>query len=90
VYSPSEPNWLGLLRQPNTSWPGENSVASSPVTTTRPLSASLNPADYKVPEMGLVARKLVIGTPASPGMDPGEAGVPITSLRATSPISGTL
>jgi hypothetical protein len=27
------------------------------------LSASLNPADYKVPEMGLVARKLVIGTP---------------------------
>ncbi|OQE22008.1 hypothetical protein PENFLA_c013G01581 [Penicillium flavigenum] len=33
------------------------------------LSASLNPADYKVPEMGLVARKLVIGTPASPGMD---------------------
>lgn len=32
-------------------------------------SASLNPADYKVPEMGLVARKLVIGTPASPGMD---------------------
>ncbi|KAJ5129441.1 Polyketide synthase enoylreductase [Penicillium bovifimosum] len=33
------------------------------------LSASLNPADFKVPEMGLVARKLVIGTPASPGMD---------------------
>lgn len=33
------------------------------------LSASLNPADFKVPEMGLVARRLVIGTPASPGMD---------------------
>jgi NADPH:quinone reductase-like Zn-dependent oxidoreductase len=33
------------------------------------LSASLNPADFKVPEMGLLARKLVIGTPASPGMD---------------------
>ncbi|KAI3208018.1 hypothetical protein CBS147311_2339 [Penicillium roqueforti] len=36
------------------------------------LSASLNPADYKVPEMGLVglvAQKFVIGTPASPGMD---------------------
>jgi NADPH:quinone reductase-like Zn-dependent oxidoreductase len=33
------------------------------------LSASLNPADFKVPEMGLFARKLVIGTPASPGMD---------------------
>lgn len=34
------------------------------------LVASLNPADYKVPEMffGLAA-KLVIGTPASPGMD---------------------
>jgi NADPH:quinone reductase-like Zn-dependent oxidoreductase len=33
------------------------------------LSASLNPADYKLPELGLLARKLVIGTPASPGMD---------------------
>ncbi|CAG8931377.1 unnamed protein product [Penicillium salamii] len=33
------------------------------------LSASLNPADYKVPEMGMVAQKLVIGTPAIPGMD---------------------
>jgi len=33
------------------------------------LSASLNPADFKVPEMGLAVRKLVIGTPASPGMD---------------------
>ncbi|KAJ6069750.1 hypothetical protein N7499_011637 [Penicillium canescens] len=33
------------------------------------LSASLNPADYKFPEMGLLMRKLVIGTPASPGMD---------------------
>jgi NADPH:quinone reductase-like Zn-dependent oxidoreductase len=33
------------------------------------LSAALNPADFKVPEMGLVARKFVIGTPASPGMD---------------------
>ncbi|KAJ5168557.1 uncharacterized protein N7482_004151 [Penicillium canariense] len=32
------------------------------------LSASLNPADYKVPELGLPAR-LYIGTPASPGMD---------------------
>lgn len=34
----------------------------------RVISASLNPADYKVPEMGPVA-KLVVGTPASPGMD---------------------
>ena len=33
------------------------------------LSASLNPADYKLPEMGLLMRKLVIGTPASPGID---------------------
>lgn len=32
------------------------------------LSTALNPADFKVPEMGLHAR-LVIGTPASPGMD---------------------
>ncbi|KAF7718267.1 Uncharacterized protein PECH_002082 [Penicillium ucsense] len=32
------------------------------------LSTSLNPADYKVPELGLAAR-LYIGTPASPGMD---------------------
>ncbi|KAJ5825881.1 hypothetical protein N7474_003019 [Penicillium riverlandense] len=31
-------------------------------------SAALNPADYKVPEMGLPAR-LVIGMPASPGLD---------------------
>ncbi|KAJ5646962.1 Polyketide synthaseenoylreductase [Penicillium lividum] len=34
------------------------------------LVASLNPADYKVPEMFLgLAAKLVIGTPATPGMD---------------------
>lgn len=32
------------------------------------LSTALNPADYKVPEMDPHAR-LVIGTPASPGMD---------------------
>ncbi|KAJ5594918.1 Polyketide synthase enoylreductase [Penicillium hispanicum] len=32
------------------------------------LTASLNPADYKVPEMGLAAR-LLIGMPAAPGMD---------------------
>lgn len=32
------------------------------------VSASLNPADFKVPEMGPVAR-MVIGTPATPGMD---------------------
>jgi NADPH:quinone reductase-like Zn-dependent oxidoreductase len=32
------------------------------------ISMSLNPADYKVPEMGLLA-KLVIGTPSSPGID---------------------
>lgn len=32
------------------------------------LSASINPADYKVPEMGPVAKALIT-TPASPGMD---------------------
>lgn len=32
------------------------------------LSTALNPADFKVPEMGLPAR-LVIGMPATPGMD---------------------
>jgi NADPH:quinone reductase-like Zn-dependent oxidoreductase len=32
------------------------------------LSAGLNPADYKVPELGLVART-VIRLPATPGMD---------------------
>ncbi|KAK3352488.1 hypothetical protein B0T25DRAFT_590382 [Lasiosphaeria hispida] len=32
------------------------------------LSASLNPADYKVPELGLVARAM-IRLPATPGMD---------------------
>lgn len=32
------------------------------------LSTALNPADFKVPEMGPHAR-LVIGTPASPGLD---------------------
>ena len=32
------------------------------------ISMSLNPADYKVPEMGLLA-KLVISTPSSPGID---------------------
>ncbi|KAJ6160762.1 Polyketide synthase enoylreductase [Penicillium chermesinum] len=32
------------------------------------LTASLNPADFKVPEMGMAAH-LVIGLPASPGMD---------------------
>lgn len=34
----------------------------------RVLSASINPADYKVPELGAVAR-VVIHTPATPGMD---------------------
>ncbi|KAJ5755499.1 Polyketide synthase enoylreductase [Penicillium manginii] len=33
------------------------------------LSAGLNPADFKVPEMGLAATHLVIGMPATPGMD---------------------
>ncbi|KAI9039988.1 NAD(P)-dependent alcohol dehydrogenase [Aspergillus affinis] len=32
------------------------------------LSASINPADFKVPEMGLVS-KVIVSTPASPGMD---------------------
>ncbi|EAW06613.1 NAD(P)-dependent alcohol dehydrogenase [Aspergillus clavatus NRRL 1] len=32
------------------------------------ISASINPADYKVPELGL-ASKVVITTPATPGMD---------------------
>jgi NADPH:quinone reductase-like Zn-dependent oxidoreductase len=32
------------------------------------VSASINPADYKAPELGLVARA-VIRTPATPGMD---------------------
>lgn len=32
------------------------------------LSAAINPADYKVPEMGAIF-KLVLTTPASPGMD---------------------
>ncbi|OJJ43966.1 hypothetical protein ASPZODRAFT_135381 [Penicilliopsis zonata CBS 506.65] len=32
------------------------------------LAASINPADYKVPEMPLITR-LVLKTPASPGMD---------------------
>lgn len=32
------------------------------------ISTSLNPADYKVPEMGVIS-KVVISTPASPGMD---------------------
>ncbi|KAL1983737.1 hypothetical protein VTN96DRAFT_9909 [Rasamsonia emersonii] len=32
------------------------------------ISTSLNPADYKVPEMGLVL-KLAVSTPASPGLD---------------------
>ncbi len=34
----------------------------------RVLAASLNPADYKAPELGLVARA-VFRTPATPGMD---------------------
>ena len=34
----------------------------------RVLSAGLNPADYKVPEMGLISRA-VIHLPATPGMD---------------------
>lgn len=33
------------------------------------ISSALNPADFKVPEMGAHARHLVIGMPASPGMD---------------------
>jgi NADPH:quinone reductase-like Zn-dependent oxidoreductase len=32
------------------------------------LSMSLNPADYKIPELGL-ASKFVVGTPAAPGAD---------------------
>lgn len=34
----------------------------------RVLSAALNPADYKVPELGIIARAIV-HTPATPGMD---------------------
>ncbi|PLN75023.1 putative zinc alcohol dehydrogenase [Aspergillus taichungensis] len=34
----------------------------------RVISASINPADYKVPEMGALT-KVLTGTPATPGMD---------------------
>jgi NADPH:quinone reductase-like Zn-dependent oxidoreductase len=57
------------------------------------ISASLNPADYKVPEMGPVA-KLVIGTPASPGMDycgkVVSIGPGVTSIELGSLVYGTL
>lgn len=33
------------------------------------ISASINPADYKVPEMGRLARTILLTTPATPGMD---------------------
>ncbi|KAI9925234.1 hypothetical protein MW887_006155 [Aspergillus wentii] len=33
------------------------------------ISASLNPADYKLPELMGIAAKAIIGLPASPGMD---------------------
>lgn len=42
--------------------------ASRPALLIRVISASINPADYKVPELGLPARAL-IRTPAIPGMD---------------------
>ncbi|KAJ4289294.1 hypothetical protein N0V88_007045 [Collariella sp. IMI 366227] len=54
-----------------------NDAASVPAISSRlgdaellvqVLAASLNPADYKVPELGLVARAK-IHTPATPGMD---------------------
>lgn len=35
----------------------------------RVLSASLNPADYKVPEVGVLARAVIPRLPATPGMD---------------------
>lgn len=33
------------------------------------ISASINPADYKVPEMGTIVTKILTNTPATPGMD---------------------
>lgn len=52
-----------------------NPAARTPAASLRPnqvlvqvISASINPADYKVPEMGPVSKALIT-TPASPGMD---------------------
>lgn len=33
------------------------------------LTAALNPADYKVPEMGILSKPLISSMPATPGMD---------------------
>jgi NADPH:quinone reductase-like Zn-dependent oxidoreductase len=55
-------------------------------------SAALNPADYKVPEMGLPAR-LVIGMPASPGLDfcgrVAATGPEVTEFKAGDMIFGS-
>lgn len=57
------------------------------------VSASLNPADFKVPEMGTVAR-MVIGTPATPGMDfcgrVAATGPGVTDLSAGQLVYGCL
>ncbi|KAH8646605.1 hypothetical protein BGZ60DRAFT_464896 [Tricladium varicosporioides] len=53
-----------------------STVTHAPSTTTltkgqiliETISASLNPIDYKIPELGFVS-KLIISTPATPGLD---------------------
>ncbi|KAJ6447013.1 reticulon-4-interacting protein 1 [Purpureocillium lavendulum] len=50
--------------------PSDAALASSPPGSilVQVLSAGLNPADHKIPEMGCLAR-LVLGFPKTPGMD---------------------
>ncbi|KAB8076431.1 hypothetical protein BDV29DRAFT_88300 [Aspergillus leporis] len=57
------------------------------------ISASINPADYKVPELGLLS-KAIITTPASPGIDfSGRvvvAGPSVTEFKPDQLVYGTL
>ncbi|KAL1964742.1 hypothetical protein VTN77DRAFT_6609 [Rasamsonia byssochlamydoides] len=55
-----------LYRSDSATRPGQ--TLSRDQVLVQVISMSLNPADYKVPEMGLVL-KLAVSTPASPGLD---------------------
>jgi NADPH:quinone reductase-like Zn-dependent oxidoreductase len=56
------------LRLNDTATPPSKHTLSKDQILVEVISASINPADHKIPELGMVS-KLIISTPASPGMD---------------------
>lgn len=78
-----------LYQSPTATRPGQTLQPNQ--VLVKVLSMSLNPADYKVPEMGFIY-KCVVSTPASPGMDfcgtVAATGSGVTKVQVGQPVFG--